>query len=218
MSSLSNKVALILVDVQYDFLETGSLPVPKASEIIPVITKLIKLVKDNGGLIVATQDWHSADHISFASNHKDKSPFESITIYHQGIAVDQVLWPAHCVQNTHGARIVDTIPTESIDHVIQKGTNPNVDSYSGFADNQYFEITPLAKTLYQNRVETVLVAGLAADYCVKMTCLDAIKFGFKTVLTKEATRAVVPHEFDSTMDSLKSKGVTIANLEDLSFA
>ncbi|OAD70179.1 hypothetical protein PHYBLDRAFT_115596, partial [Phycomyces blakesleeanus NRRL 1555(-)] len=209
---------LVLVDVQYDFLETGTLPVPKSSEIIPVITKLMKLIKDNGGLIVATQDWHPDNHVSFASNHKDKLPFQSTIIYHQGIPVNQVLWPVHCVQNTHGAHIVDAIPSELIDYTVQKGLNHNVDSYSGFADNQYFEITKLAKILYQNHIETVIIVGLAADYCVKMTCLDAIKFGFKTILIKEATRSVNPDEFDSTMELLNSKGVIIAHAKDLAIA
>ncbi|KAI9496678.1 nicotinamidase-like amidase [Zychaea mexicana] len=203
-------VALILVDIQNDFIEGGSLAVPEGSKIIPAVHKLM----DKAKLIIATQDWHPADHVSFAVNHTNKQPFEEITIqYDDGRDTKQVLWPAHCVQNSHGAKLLESLPRQSIQHIVQKGMNTKVDSYSGFADNDYQEITSLAKILYQNFVDTVIVVGLAADYCVKMTCLDAVKFGFKTVLVKEGTRAVAPDQLDATMEYLHSKGVEVVDVD-----
>ncbi|KAI9268348.1 Nicotinamidase [Phascolomyces articulosus] len=209
ISKMMKPVALILVDIQYDFLEGGSLAVPNATNILPAVHKLI----DNANLIIATQDWHPQNHISFAVNHPGKQPFDEVMIQHDGRETKQVLWPAHCVQNTHGAEILTSISKESINHIVQKGMNPKVDSYSGFADNDYQEITPLAKILYQNNVETVIVVGLAADYCVKMTCLDAIKFGFKTVLVREGTLGVAPDQFNATMNYLQSKGVEVTDVD-----
>ncbi|KAI7847486.1 Nicotinamidase [Circinella umbellata] len=203
------RVALILVDIQNDFFEGGSLAVPNASNILPTVHKLI----DKADFIVATQDWHPENHISFGVNHPGKQPFDQIIIEYEGHETKQVLWPIHCVQNSHGAEFSPTISKKSIHHIVQKGKNPKVDSYSGFADNDYHEITPLAKILYQNNVEIVIVVGLAADYCVKMTCLDAVKFGFKTVLVKEGTLAVAPDQFNATMETLQSKGVEVTHVD-----
>ncbi|KAG2216972.1 hypothetical protein INT45_011878, partial [Circinella minor] len=202
-------VALILVDIQNDFLEGGSLAVPNASNILSTVHKLI----DKADFIVATQDWHPKNHISFAVNHPGKQPFDQITIEYEGHETKQVLWPTHCVQNSHGAELASSISKKSINHIVQKGKNSKVDSYSGFADNDYQEITPLAKILYQNNVDIVIVVGLAADYCVKMTCLDAVKFGFKTVLVKEGTLAVAPDQFNATMETLQSKGVEVTHVD-----
>lgn len=120
-------------------------------------------------------------------------------------------------QGTDGAKIVDSIPLEKIDYTVQKGKNSMVDSYSAFADNQYMEITQLAKILYQNHIETVIIVGLAADFCVKMTCLDAVKFGFRTILVRQGTQAVQPDKFEETMQELASKGVEIVDIQDEAF-
>ncbi|KAI8369337.1 Isochorismatase-like protein [Radiomyces spectabilis] len=215
---MMENTALLLIDIQHDFLEEGSLAVPHASEIFPAVNRLIQAVKDKGGLIVASQDWHPQDHVSFGSNHAGNKPFETITIQYENEAISQTLWPDHCVQGTYGATISEKISISDISHVVKKGTNRMVDSYSAFADNKYFEITELAKLLYQKKIETVIVVGLAADYCVKLTCLDAIKFGFKTILVKEGTRAVFPEAFNATMDELRSKGVSVASIDDDAFA
>ncbi|ORY98593.1 nicotinamidase-like amidase [Syncephalastrum racemosum] len=212
---MPSKSALVLVDIQNDFLEAGSLAVPDASFILPAVQDLIRLFKRRDALVIATQDWHPEDHISFASNHGAK-PFAQILIQDGGREVKQILWPDHCVQDTHGAELAKEIPLSDITHIIKKGKNQRVDSYSAFADNNYDEITPLAKILYQNRIETVVVVGLAADYCVKMTCLDSIKFGFETVLVREGTRAVYPQHVDTTIDELAAKGVHIIGLKDIS--
>ncbi|KAI8139493.1 Nicotinamidase [Fennellomyces sp. T-0311] len=207
--ALMSPVAVVLVDIQNDFLEGGSLAVPEGSHIFPAVLKLI----EHSPLTIATLDWHPANHTSFAVNHEGKQPFEEVTIEYEGRESKQVLWPVHCVQQSHGAELADAIPKESIHHTVRKGMNANVDSYSAFADNEYHEITMLSKILYQNHVQTVIVVGLAADYCVKMTCLDALKFGFKTVLVKDGTRAVAPDQFNATMAYLQSKGVEVTNVD-----
>ncbi|KAL1932846.1 hypothetical protein VTP01DRAFT_8524 [Rhizomucor pusillus] len=209
----ATKFALILVDIQNDFMESGSLPVPRASCILPTVNELLEKLK---GIVIATQDWHPDNHVSFARNH-NKQPFESIALEYDGQKIEQVLWPAHCVQGTDGAKIVDSIPLEKIDYTVQKGKNSMVDSYSAFADNQYMEITQLAKILYQNHIETVIIVGLAADFCVKMTCLDAVKFGFRTILVRQGTQAVQPDKFEETMQELASKGVEIVDIQDEAF-
>ncbi|KAF7725208.1 hypothetical protein EC973_000374 [Apophysomyces ossiformis] len=214
---MNEKVALILVDIQYDFLETGSLPVPEASKIMPVVNKLIRDIKAQGGLIVATQDWHPKDHVSFASNHSGKKVFDSITLQYEGQSSQQTLWPDHCVQGSKGAELCAEMDLSSIDFVVQKGANRFVDSYSAFADNQYAEITKLSKILHQHSIEMVIVVGLAADYCVKMTCLDGVKFGFHPILVKEGTRGVVPNDIEPTMAHLQSKGVEVTSINDPSF-
>ncbi|CAO3687921.1 unnamed protein product [Umbelopsis ramanniana] len=211
------KTALIVVDVQNDFMETGSLPVATASEILPVVNQLINGIKERGGLVVATQDWHPPNHISFASNTPNGKVFETKTMEYEGETFAQQLWPDHCVQNSKGAEFTDGLETSKFDIVVRKGTNPSVDSYSGFADNKYFEITELAKHLFTRQIETVIVVGLAADFCVKETALDARKFGFRTILVKEGTRGVVPDNFDSCMEELRAKGVQVTSIKDQEF-
>ncbi|KAI8974672.1 nicotinamidase/ pyrazinamidase [Pilobolus umbonatus] len=203
---MPSKTALLIVDMQYDFLENGSLAVHDSYSILPVILSLMQQVKSEGGLIIATQDWHPSDHVSFQSNHKDRQLFETISIDNDGHTIPQVLWPDHCVQHSHGADIVKDIPIQEIDHIVKKGTNKQVDSYSAFADNHYMEITPLAKILYQHFIEEVYVVGLAADYCVKMTVLDALKFGFTTYLVTNGTKPVNPDQLPSVLNELEAKG------------
>ncbi|KAJ8652430.1 hypothetical protein O0I10_011897 [Lichtheimia ornata] len=208
-------VALLLVDIQNDFMEKGSLAVPNASQIMPAVLRLINDTKDR--IVVASKDWHPSNHISFASNHADKQPFEQIKFEYRGRESQQILWPTHCVQGSTGAELAKDILSGRIDYIVNKGQNHHVDSYSAFADNDYHEITSLAKILYQNFVDTVIVVGLAADYCVKMTCLDAVKFGFKTILVKEGTRAVSPNDFESTMQELQDNGVEVVSIDDAAF-
>ncbi|KAI7902049.1 Isochorismatase-like protein [Cokeromyces recurvatus] len=203
------KIALILVDIQNDFLENGSLAVAHSLDILKPVKKLIQQVKEKDGLIVASQDWHPKDHISFASNHSDINVFETKEIEYEGTTITQVMWPDHCVQNSLGAQISEEIDIKDIDFIVKKGVNPYVDSYGAFADNNYSEITSLAKILYQHFIDTVVIVGLATDYCVKYTCLDAIKFGFKTILVKEGTKPVNADQLEATLSELAAKGVII---------
>ncbi|CAO3612761.1 unnamed protein product [Mucor hiemalis] len=215
MSHQEEKVALILVDIQNDFLEQGSLAVADSFSILDPVNELIEKVKAKGGLIIATQDWHPSNHISFASNHSDKEVFETKDIEYEGVSHKQVMWPNHCIQGSFGAEISKEIDLKHVNHIVQKGMNRSVDSYSAFADNNYSEITELAKILYQNFIDKVIIVGLATDYCVKFTCLDAVKFGFKTILIKEATKPVDKSQFEDTLTDLTSKGVIIQSLSDI---
>lgn len=177
------KKALIIVDVQNDFCEGGSLAVPGANEIIPYINLLMQ---DNiYDEIILTQDWHPADHKSFASNNGKKI---GETIILNGIP--QFMWPDHCVQGTPGADFHPDLNREKVTHIIQKGTNPDYDNYSGFQDNNQMVKTGLEDYLKYHDIELVEIVGLAMDYCVKYTCLDAAKIGFVTCLHFNGTRAV----------------------------
>ncbi|MEJ1971143.1 MAG: bifunctional nicotinamidase/pyrazinamidase [Lacunisphaera sp.] len=174
--------ALILVDIQNDFLPGGALPVPRGDEIIPVVNRL----QEEFPLVVATQDWHPADHGSFAANHAGRRPGEVIDLH----GLPQILWPVHCVQHSHGAAFAPGLRTERIAQIFFKGTDPQVDSYSGIFDNGRRKATGLADYLRGRGVTEVTIAGLATDYCVKATALDAQALGFKTTVVTDACRGV----------------------------
>lgn len=179
------KKALILVDIQNDFMPEGGLAVPNGDEIIEPANKMIKFAKEQGWLIVATQDWHPANHGSFASNN-NAEPFSVGKLDR----LEQVMWTDHCIQETVGAMFHPLLLVEHIHEVVQKGTNPLVDSYSGFFDNAKRGDTGLHYILQRDGIEEVFVLGLARDYCVAFTALDAVDLGYKTYLVVDATRAV----------------------------
>ncbi len=174
--------ALILVDIQNDFMPDGALPVPGAYDVVPVANALI----EKFDLVVATQDWHPANHKSFASNHPGRAPGDTIDLD----GLDQILWPDHCVQNTHGAEFVPGLNVDAIDEVFRKGTDLRIDSYSGFFDNGHRRATGLAAFLKKQRVDRVVVAGVATDYCVKWTALDALREGFNVAVVLDGCRGV----------------------------
>ena len=186
------KNALIVVDVQNDFCEGGSLAVSGAQEIIPVIQSLMKDIL-TFDLIIATQDFHPANHSSFKSNSPDG------------------IWPDHCIQNTPGANFHPKINEAAFDAVFPKGQNPEVDSYSGFFDNDHKSSTGLGEYLKDQGVSRVFVVGLALDYCVKATALDAKKLGFDTSVILRATKAVNinPDDAQKAVNQLKAAGVVI---------
>jgi nicotinamidase/pyrazinamidase len=167
---VNNHSALILVDIQNDFCPGGSLAVKDGDRIVPVVNELQKRF----ALIVATKDWHPAGHSSFAS-----------------------LWPPHCVQETAGAEFVAGLDTSRIARVFLKGTDMEIDSYSGFFDNEHRRATGLGDYLKERGVTDVTIAGLATDYCVKYTALDALMLGFETTVVADACRGVEVHEGDT---------------------
>ncbi len=195
--------ALIIVDVQNDFLPGGALAVRGGDEILPILNKL----QNEFDFIVATQDWHPADHGSFASNHPGKKVGEFVELN----GVNQILWPEHCVQGTKGAEFHPELKRDKWKAVFQKGTDPKVDSYSGFFDNNRKGDTGLGKYLKAEGVKEIYVVGLAADYCVKFTVLDGIKEGFKTHLFIDATKAVNVEEgdFDKAIEEMKNQGAVV---------
>jgi len=168
---------LVIVDLQNDFLPGGTLAVPEGDAVVPVANKL----QESFDLVVATQDWHPANHGSFAANHPARKPFEQIEL--DGLS--QTLWPVHCVQGTKGAELSPDLRRDSIVKIFPKGTDPVIDSYSGFFDNGHRKATGLGDWLKSKRVTEVFVCGLATDYCVKFTALDAVSLGFKTNLVED---------------------------------
>mgnify|MGYP003531463890 CR=1 FL=1 len=174
--------ALIIVDVQNDFLPAGSLAVAQGDEIIPFINS----IQNRYELIVATQDWHPAKHKSFASQHMGHAPFDPIVLK----GVEQLLWPNHCVQGTFGADLAEQLQQHRIEAIFRKGTNPEVDSYSGFYDNARLRSTGLHGYLQERFVQEVHICGLAADFCVYFTAIDALQLGYKTAIVSKGTKAI----------------------------
>ena len=199
--------ALILVDVQYDFLPGGALAVTDGDAIIPVCNT----IQSYFDLVVATQDWHPAGHKSFASSHAGKQTFETI----EWNGLPQVLWPDHCVQGTAGADISKALHTNKIETIFRKGTHPEIDSYSGFYDNGHLKSTGLSHYLKGKGITEVYVAGLAADYCVYFTAKDALAEGFEAYIIEDATRAISPEGFEKAKADFKSKGGKIINSAQL---
>jgi nicotinamidase/pyrazinamidase len=195
--------ALLIIDVQKDFLPAGSLAVPDGDAVIPVINKL----QDYFDLAVATQDWHPADHGSFASSHQGKKLFEKTELN----GLEQILWPDHCVQGSPGAAFADDLKQEKIAAIFRKGMDAGVDTYSGFYDNGHKKSTGLGAYLKAKNVNEVYVTGLAGDVCVYFTVLDALDQGFKTYLVKDATRAVNMQEgdFARALENMAGKGAVI---------
>ena len=201
--------ALLIVDVQNDFLPGGALQVPEGDDIIPVINNIQKYFR----LIVATRDWHPVNHGSFASNHAGKKPGEHIRLHGQA----QVLWPDHCVQGSPGDEMSPLLNQALINNVIFKGSDPDIDSYSAFYDNGHLKETGLHAYLKRNGITTLYVTGLAADYCVYYTVKDAILLGYETYLVTDATRGVNLHPEDSqkAFADLVEKGARLITSEAL---
>lgn len=202
--------ALILVDLQNDFLPGGSLAVEHGDEVIPVINKVLE--KHPFDVIVATKDWHPKDHDSFASVHK-KKPGERIDLD----GIEQILWPVHCVQETPGAEFSPHLHTEKIEKVFFKGTDKKIDSYSTFFDNGHRKKTGLEEYLRKRHVEDIYIAGLATDYCVKYSVLDALELGFNTFVIEDACRGVNLHKDDAkkALEFMREAGAQIVNSKDL---
>ncbi len=201
--------ALIVVDIQYDFLPGGALAVPQGDKIIPIVNQLMT---KNFHLVVATQDWHPADHASFAVHYQGKKPGDLIALD----GIPQVLWPVHCVQHSPGASLSGALRTEKIHHIFQKGTDPRIDSYSGFFDNGHKKATGLDTFLKGQGIKDVYIVGLAGDYCVKFTALDAVGLGYGTYVFADATKGVnlQPGDLDSSIEEMRAKGVQMIESGD----
>ena len=173
---------LVIVDVQYDFLPGGSLAVADGDAIVPLINALARKFAN----VVFTQDWHPADHISFASQHYGKAPFETVELPYG----TQVLWPDHCVWNTRGAELSHDLDVPHGQLIIRKGYNRLIDSYSGFQEADRETLTGLAGYLNERDVDRLYVVGLATDFCVGWTAIDAAAAGFDVTVIEDATRAI----------------------------
>ncbi|HEX7009218.1 MAG TPA: bifunctional nicotinamidase/pyrazinamidase [Phycisphaeraceae bacterium] len=207
--------ALIVVDMQNDFTPAtdrkpaGALAVPQGNDVVPLINSLM----DRFDLVVATQDWHPPDHLSFASQHPGRKVGEVIEL--DGLT--QVLWPDHCVQETPGAAFVPDLETHKIDHVVRKGTDRHIDSYSAFFDNGRRKATNLARFLRERDIANVYVAGLATDYCVKATALDARRLGFNVYVVRDACRAVnlKPTDEEEAIQAMREAGAKVMHSSEL---
>jgi nicotinamidase/pyrazinamidase len=199
--------ALILVDIQNDFLPGGALAVPRGDEIIPVVNRL----QERFGLVVATQDWHPAGHASFASSHPGKNVFDAVMID----GVEQILWPDHCVQGSRGAELAKAFNTNRVEAIFRKGTDPAIDSYSAFYDNGRRKSTGLEGYLKWKKVDRVFLAGLAADFCVCYSLMDALAVGFRAALIKDGTRAISEEGFKAAEKAILAKGGTVVRSEEL---
>lgn len=174
--------ALILVDIQYDFIPGGALAVTDGDKVVSVANEWMPKFEH----VIATQDWHPAGHQCFASEHAGKSPGDLVDLH----GLPQILWPDHCVQGSHGAEFVEELEFPPNLEVFQKGTNPEIDSYSGFWDNGRRANTGLGDYLKKLGITQVWVMGLATDYCVKFTVLDAVSEGFETFVIRDGCRGV----------------------------
>ena len=197
------KNALILVDLQNDFLPGGALAVAGGDQVIAVANRLAL----EHTLVIATQDWHPGGHASFAANHAGRRVGEVIDLDGR----PQVLWPIHCVQNTRGAQFSANLDANAIHYIFQKGTDTSIDSYSGFFDNGHRKSTGLGEFLKSQGVTSVTVAGLATDYCVKFTALDARELGFQVTLVRSGCKAVnlQPGDEQAAIEQMKAAGVAV---------
>ena len=207
----SGKIGVIVVDMQGDFtiLKKGSLAVNGADEAF--VQKVEKATRDlarHEFVIFGTQDWHPADHVSFHTNHDGKKPFELIQINGK----PQVLWPPHCIQGTENARVL--VDNNLFRAIVKKGQDPRYDSYSGFQDDGGAK-TEMAKILKRNGIQKVVVYGLATDYCVKATAMDAKKAGFKVIVVEDLCKGVAPDTTKKALEEMTATGITVLKTLDL---
>jgi nicotinamidase/pyrazinamidase len=201
--------AIILVDIQNDFLQNGALEVPDGEAIIPIVNQLQPMFD----LVVMTQDWHPSNHGSFAANHPGLRPYDVVNLN----GLQQVLWPIHCVQNSPGAEFSMALDIRNVDKIFQKGTDPGIDSYSGFFDNGRRKATGMGDYLHEKGVTSVYVCGLATDYCVKFTALDALSLGFETFLIEDASRGVNVNRGDvkKAVAEMKAVGIGVMKSKEI---
>jgi nicotinamidase/pyrazinamidase len=182
MAGAGENTALVVVDVQNDFCPGGALAVPGGDEVVPPINRLI----EKFDAVVLTQDWHPAGHASFASSHPGKAPFESVEFSYGR----QTLWPEHCVQGTAGAAFHPDLVWDKAQLIVRKGFRAPIDSYSAFFENDRRTTTGLAGYLRERGIEEIVLAGLATDFCVAYSALDAVRLGFSTSVVMDASRAI----------------------------
>ncbi len=200
--TIQDSDCLLIIDVQNDFCQGGSLAVPDADAIVPLINEL----SPQFATVVLTQDWHPAGHSSFASSHAGKQPFESITLPYG----EQTLWPDHCVQGSHGAEFHPRLACDAAQLIIRKGFRSAIDSYSAFYENDHTTTTGLTGYLQQRGIRRVFCVGLALDYCVRYSAVDARREGFDAVLLEHACRGIdMNGSNDAALAAMKEVGVVI---------
>ena len=201
--------ALIIVDLQNDFLPGGALAVPHGNEVIPLANELQQRFE----LVLATQDWHPPNHGSFAANHRGKKPGDRIMLD----GIEQILWPVHCVQNTKGVEFAPSFDTSRIAHIFHKGIDPKIDSYSTFFDNAHRRETGLADYLKKRAINEIYLMGLALDYCVKYSTLDARQLGLNTYVIVDGCRGIELEagDIERAIDEMKRVGAVLLQSSEL---
>lgn len=200
---------LLLIDIQNDFCPGGALPASEGDQVAPVANKLMP----HFDLVIATKDWHPANHGSFAANHMWRKPGQVIDLN----GLQQILWPMHCVQETLGSEFVHDLEADKINHIVYKGTDPEIDSYSGFFDNGHRKATGLGDYLKEKGIDEVYVMGIATDYCVKFTVLDALELGLKTNVIQDGCRGVnlEAGDSDKAFQEMEAKGAVLVQSDEL---
>ena len=196
------KTAFIVIDVQNDFCKNGALAVDQADSVVPVINRMLTDYE----IVCLTQDWHPTGHSSFASSYENKSPFDLIEVSYG----KQVLWPDHCVQGSVGAEFHNDLNTNLADMIVRKGFNPAIDSYSAFFENDKKTPTGLHGYLQTRQVEKLDLVGLATDFCVAYSALDAAKLGYKVRVIEKATRAIdLDGSLQTARENMAAAGVVL---------
>ncbi len=198
---------LIVIDAQNDFMPGGALEVPEGDKIVPVINS----IQDEFDLVVAAQDWHPQNHVSFASNHKEKSVFDEIQVHGK----TQTLWPDHCVQGTKGAQFHSDLQTDKWEAIFRKGTDTEIDSYSAFYDNGHLKSTGLTGYLKEKGAKEVYLCGLAADICVYYSLIDAVEEGFTCYFIEDASKPLDVKNFAKMKKSMMARGITITSSKEI---
>jgi nicotinamidase/pyrazinamidase len=201
--------ALLVIDVQIDFCPEGALAVPRGDEVVPVINR----VMDRFDTVVATQDWHPPDHVSFASNHAGRNPFDIVQLEKN----EQVLWPDHCIRGSPGAALHPDLDQQGLHLILRKGLRPELDSYSAFFENDRLTSTGLGGLLHELGVTRVFLCGLAADVCVYFSAMDALRYGYSTFVLEDGIRGVdVPvGNIGRTREEMERAGACFIGSEEL---
>jgi nicotinamidase/pyrazinamidase len=201
--------ALILIDLQNDFMPWGSVGIEKSNEIIPLANQIM----EHFNLVVASQDWHPADHKSFAANHPWRMPGQVIDLH----GIPQLLWTMHCVQHSFGAELVNGLNANRISKIFQKGVNSGVDSYSIFFENDHKNSSGLEDYLKSHKVKEIFIMGLTTDFGVKYSALDAVQLGFKTNVIIDGCQWFDLENVEKTLNELKIENIQIINADDLRY-
>lgn len=199
---LAPDIALLVVDLQVDFCPGGALPVPEGDQVVPLVNRLMAAF----GTVVLTQDWHPAGHLSFASSHPGRAPFETIEMPYG----PQTLWPDHCLQGTMGADFHPDLDAERAQLIVRKGFRPAIDSYSAFFENDHATPTGLSGALRERSIRQVFCVGLATDFCVRFSAADARRQGFEVTLLEDASRGIdLDGSAAAALAALRQAGVAI---------
>ena len=200
------KTLLLIIDVQNDFCPGGALAVTDGSGVIPPLNALSAALAARGGRVAATQDWHPVGHVSFASSHNGRNPGETVDT---ALVNGQVLWPDHCVQGTNGAAFHEGLDLKPVSLIVRKGFRKELDSYSAFFENDRCTSTGLEGGIKQMNIETVIIGGLATDYCVFYSAMDSRRLGFNTIVVSDAVRGVgIPEgSVENAVSAMKANGI-----------